>query len=324
MDATIYLRRVRARRTLITFLAASLLAVSAFAGAATAATPSWDMTVTSIPSQVKAGEVAGYRVVIRNTGTSNLSQVFLTNALNTTDLQVSADPHAILATAYVATSQGTCDPVGVRLSCALGAIRAKKSATIVVAYATPPTATQLLVIFEANTTGVAGDSQGSSHGDVLQGIGLTTLNSNANFGGRFVTAGFQDVFNDQALGVGNLQTTKVGAPALGIGVTVADGTPAADWCPTCTSESSEIHVDFGASYPSGFRVDIQVANELVNGSISTVYHQLDDGSIEAITNTCPKNGVPNTSQMPCFRTKNLPGGNTLVMIWTTVNGKMGM
>jgi len=324
MDATGNLRRLRARRTLLTFLAASLLAVSAFAGTATAATPSWEMSVTSLPSQVKPGDVAGYRVVIKNTGTSNLSQVFLTNALDTIDNLVSADPYEILDTAYVSTSQGTCDPVGVRLDCTLGAIRAKKSATIVVAYATPPTAAQLLVIFEANTTGVAGDSQGSSHGDVLQGIGLTTTNPSANFGGRFVTAGLLDVFNDQTLGSGNLQTTKVGAPALGIGVTVADGTPASDWCPTCTSESSEVHVNFGTSYPSGFRVDIQVSGGLVHGSISTVYHQLDGGSVEAITNTCPKNGAPSASQMPCFRTKNLPGGDTLVMIWTTVNGKMGM
>jgi hypothetical protein len=325
MRATQDLRRMRARRTLITFVATALLAVSAFAGTATAATPSWDMTVTPLPSQVKPGELAGYRVVITNTGTSNISQVFLTNALDTTDdPPVSADPYAILDTAYVSTSQGVCDPVGVRLDCTLGAIRKNKSATVVVAYATTPTAAQLLVVFEANTTGVAGDNPGSSHGDVLQGIGLTTTNPSDDFGGRFVTAGLEDVFNEQTLGTGNLQTTRVGAPALGIGVTVADGAPASDWCPTCTSQSSEVNVNNGATFSNGFKIEIQVSKDLVSGSISTVYHQLDNGNVEPITTACPKNGNPNASQMPCFKVKNLPGGHSLVTIWTKSNGKYGM
>lgn len=324
MRATQELRRTRAARKLITFVAAALVAVSAFAGTATAATPSWEISVTPLPSQVKPGEVAGYRVVISNKGTSNISQVFLTNALDTTAGPLSADPYEILNTAYVSTSQGVCDPVGVRLDCTLGAIRKNKSATIVVAYATAPTAEQLLVIFEANTTGVAGDNPGSSHGDVLQGIGLTTTNPSGNFGGRFVTSGLQDVFNNQTLGSGNLQTTKVGAPAVGIGVTVADGTPASAWCPTCTSESSEIHVNDGATFSNGFKIEIQVSKDLVSGTISSVYHQLDDGTVEQITTACPKNGNPNAAQMPCFKVKNLPGGHALVTIWTTVNGKMGM
>jgi hypothetical protein len=315
---------MRVRRTLMVFVAASMLAVSAFAGTATAATPSWDMTVTPLPGQVKPGDVAGYRVVIRNTGTSNISQVFLTNALDTTDELTSADPYEILDTAYVSTSQGICDPVGVRLDCTLGAIRKNKAATIVVAYATPPTAEQLLVIFEANTTGVAGDNPGSSHGDVLQGIGLTTTNPSDDFGGRFVTVGNQTVSNGLALGTGNLQSTTVYAPKLGIPVTVADGdetTPLV--CPvTCWSETSEIHVDDGAAFNGLFKVEVGIFKDL-SQSVSGVYHEFDPGHVpssETITTKCPKHGSPQT---PCFSVTNVGGGDILVTIWLTENGKIG-
>jgi uncharacterized repeat protein (TIGR01451 family) len=337
MHATRELRRVRARRTLMTFVAASMLAVSAFAGPATAATPSWEMTVTPLPSQVKPGDVAGYRVVISNPGPSNISQVFLTNALDTTDELVSADPYEILNTAFVSFSQGDCDPVGVRLDCTLGAIRANESATIVVAYATPPAAEQLLVIFEANTTGIAGDAPGSSHGDVLQGIGLTTTNPSDNFGGRFLTTDNLVVSNGLGLGAGNQQSGKVNAPKVGIGVSIEDGTGVSfegDGCPvTCWSETWALEVDGGAFYGNGFKLEIGVYKDLVE-TVHGVWHEYDtphldgDGNPtitgEDITTKCPKKGSPSSSQIPCFSVSSIGGGDILVTVWLKENGKGGL
>jgi hypothetical protein len=329
---------MRVRRTLPAFVAASMLATALFAGAATAATPSWNIAVTPLPSQVEPGDVAGYRVVITNIGTSNISQVFLTNALDTTDEPpVSADPYEILDTAYVSTSQGTCDPVGERLDCTLGAIRKNKSATVVVAYATPPSAARLLVIFEANTTGVAGDSPGSSHGDVLQGIGLTTTNPSDNFGGRFLTTDNLVVNNGLGLSADNRQSGTVNAPQLGIGVSIEDGTGVSfdgDGCPvTCWSETWVLEVDGGAVYGNGFKVEVGVYKDLAE-TVHGVWHEYDtphldgDGNPtitgEDITTKCPKKGSPSAGQIPCFSVSNIGGGNILVTVWLKENGKGGM
>lgn len=322
MRATERNGRVRVWRKLAGIAALVVLASSVVTGGALAATPSWEMSVTPLPSEVKPGDVAGYRVVISNIGTSNISQVFLTNALDTKDGLTAADPYVILPTAYVATSQGSCDPVDERLDCTLGAIRSHKSATIVVAYDTETTWTQLRVIFEANTTGVAGDNPGSSHGDVLQGIGLTTTNESDNFGGRFVTTGNQAVSNELALGPGNLQSTTVRSPMVGIPVTVADGdetTPIT--CPVaCWSETSEIHVDNGAVFNGLFKVEIGIYKDL-SKTVHGFYHVFDAGHVPAaedITTKCPKNGTPSS---PCLSVTKLGGGSILVTVWLKENGR---
>jgi hypothetical protein len=315
-------RRVGTWPKIAVLAALTLLASSIAAGGAVAATPSWNMVVTPLPSQVAPGDVAGYRVVISNTGSSNISQVFLTNALVTKDGLESADPAQILDTVFVTTSQGTCDPVGERLDCTLKAIKSGKSATVIVAYDTDLATSQLRVIFEANTTGVAGDNPGSSHGDVLQGIGLTALNGSGNFGGRFVTAGNSTVANEQALSALNLQSAKVVAPKTGIPVTVADGdqtTPIS--CPVaCWSETVELNVDGGTLYPGLFKLEIGVHKDL-SETVHGFYHVFDAGHVPAaedIVTKCPKNGNPNA---PCFSVTKLGGNDILVTVWLKENGK---
>ena len=222
----------RVRRAVAVLSTIGLLGSAVIAGGAFAATPSWEMDVTELPATVAPGELAGYQVEIRNTGNANIAQVYLTADA------VPAAPGAPLLTAYLVKSQGKCDPVGQKLSCALGALRSGKSATVTVAYTMPTSAGVLEIAFEANTTGVAGDAPGSSHGNSLMGIGTTIIDGSADFGGRFVTNGGQTVANASNLSANNQQSTSVVSPKVGIGVTVRDGARDATFCPTtCWSET---------------------------------------------------------------------------------------
>lgn len=317
MRATIVNHRTPWRRT-ASFFAAAMLAASMFASPAAAAPPNWSIDpVTLLPSAVTPGDAAGYQVTIRNGGPSNISQLYLIAYLGTS---TEPAPNPV----FTSTTRGSCPNTGGTLYCNLGSLRKDQAVSVTVAFPTPSDATSFSVRFEANTTGATTSDGGASHGDAIQQLATTALTNDPNFAGRFVTSGLQTVANSQTLSSGNPQTTKVNAPALAIGVTVQDGTPASDWCPNCDSQTSQVNVNQGALYPQGFRIDIQVSKDLVNGSIETVYHQKDDLTVEAVTTQCPKNGNPNQNQMPCFKTQNLGGGNTLVIIWTKVNGKWGM
>lgn len=327
-------RRIRRRLVLSATLVVALSGLGG--GSATAATPSWnDSFVTATPPKVSAGANAGYTVTIINSGMSNLSQVFLTEVLQTNDtVPVEAIPPAYLPINYIDQSQGSCEPLssdGV-LYCALGAIRAGRSATVTVAYPTGANAT-LKRIFEVNTTGVAGDNQGSSHGDVLQLVGTTTIGSSADFSGRFIGAVAPDLIvkNSLVLGTSNRQSTKVTAPGGAIGVNVEDGAGFSPLpCSGCWSETSEIHVNSGTYYDAGFKVEIGIYKTPAS-AVHGVYHEFDaprldaDGNVisgESITTTCPKNGTPTASQLPCFSVSKLPGGSISVTVWLHENGRI--
>jgi uncharacterized repeat protein (TIGR01451 family) len=299
-------------------------------GSVSAATPSWEMSVTPTPAKVSAGADAGYVVTIKNTGKSNISQVFLTDALAHAD-GTPAIPDAILDTTYVASSQGSCDPAGTRLDCTLGAIRSGRSATVVVAFSTGTNAI-LQRVFEANTTGVAGDNPGSSHGDVLQSVGTTTTGTGDNFSGRFIKDDVLIVRDSEALSTANLQSTKVTAPKGAIGVSVADeGDTTAITCPapvTCSTPTSEIHVDNGAFFKDGFKVEVGAYK--FSGQVPAVYHEFDSPRLvggvtvvgETITANCPKNGTPSANQIPCFSVNKVGGGDIVVVLWLKENGKI--
>jgi uncharacterized repeat protein (TIGR01451 family) len=325
MRATEGNRRVSTWRKLAGVIAAAALALSIFGGGTvSAATPSWKMTVTPTPSKVTTGESAGYVVQIFNTGKSNISQVFLTDGLVKLDDGTLAIPAQILPTTFISTSQGTCDSLGTRLNCALGAIRARNSATVTVAFSTG-TNSVLQRIFEVNTTGVAGDNPGSSHGDVLQGVGTTTTGTGDDFAGRFIVDNSVVVNDFLTLGNRNLQSTKVNVPAGAHGVSVADGNDASPIdCPVttpCWSQTSEVHVDNGATFSSGFSVEIGIYRDL-SQTVHGVYHQFDtphNGVAGETLSACPKHGAPSH----CFTVVKTGAGNILVTVYLTENGKIG-
>ena len=313
------LRRVRVRRTLMAFVAASMLAGSVFAGSVTAATPNWSMDpVVLLPSAVTPGDVAGYKVTINNAGPSNVSQLYLVAYLGDTS---SPAPTPVFTSV---TPKGSCPNTGGSLYCILGPLKSGKSVTVTAAFTTPADATSFSIRFEANTTGATSSDGGTSHGDTIQQTGTTTLTNDPDFAGRFVLSGALKVSNGLALGSGNLQSTTVYAPKTGIPVTVADGdqtTPLV--CPvTCWSETSEIHVDSGATFNGLFKVEIGIHKDL-SQQVNGVYHEFDDGQVpasETITTKCPKNGNPSA---PCFKVGNLGGGNILVTVYLLKNGKIG-
>lgn len=308
--------RIRRRLGLVAAVTVALAGLGG--GTVSAATPAWNLVAISTPAKVTAGQDAYFNVTIHNTGKSNISQVFLTDATQTDTVPpVLADPQEILPTTFVSPSQGTCDPIGVDLHCALGAIRAGKSATVTVAYSTAGLA-QITRVFEGNTTGVAGDNQSASHGDVVQGVATTRTGSGPDFAGRYI-ADSELTVADDAIGAGNNQSTKVTAPNGGIGVSVEDGPGVPTFaCAGCWSEASEIHVNGGASYSKGFKVEISVYKDLAQ-TVRGVNHQTDDGALDpVITTKCSKSTPP--AVIPCYSVKNLAGGSILVTVWLTQNG----
>jgi hypothetical protein len=309
--------RIRKRLVLS---ATVLVALSAILGGTTsAATPSWTTSfVTPTPAKVSAGADAGYVITVINNGSSNISQAYVTDGLDAKD-KTKAIPYGILPTTYIHTTQGSCDPVGVRLWCSLGALRAGDTATVTVAYSTGSNAT-LRRIFEINTTGVAGDTKGNSHGDALQLIATTTTGTGADFSGRFVGSDLI-VSDSQTLGSKNKQFTKVNAPGAAIGVSVAE-TGNALVCAGCWSETSEIHVDRGLVQPNGFSGEIGIYKTLAQ-TVNGFYHKFDaphaNGDLgETITTTCSSATTP--SAVPCFLVTPLGNGNLSILFWLNENG----
>jgi hypothetical protein len=311
----------RIRRRLGLAAAVTVALASLGGGSVSAATPDWEVSAVATPSAVSAGADAGYIITISNNGGSNISQVYLTDALQNLDGSQLANPAVILGTSYVSSSQGTCDPVGERLACSLGAVRAHKSATVTVAYVVPTgTATPFKRVFEGNTTGVAGDKGGSSHGDVRQDDGTTEVGTGADFAGRFIADDVLTV-SDAGIGAGNNQSTKVTAPTGAIGVSVKDGSSVPELaCAGCWSETSEIHVNGVAFYSKGFKIEIGIYKDL-SQTVHGVVHQFDAGhapASETITTKCSKQSPP--AVVPCFSVDKLSGGSISVTVWLKENG----
>jgi hypothetical protein len=317
-------RPYRGRFALATALLLTLSAIGA--GSVSAATPGWGTSfVTPTPAKVTTSADAGFTVTIINSGSSNIAQAYLTDALQTTKGNTKAIPPVILPTTYTDTSQGTCDPAGVRLSCSFGAIRAGSSVTVTVAWSTG-SSSPFQRIIEINTTGVAGDNKGNSHGDALQLVATTATGSGNDFSGRFIRDDGALVVNDSlALGSKNKQSTQITAPADAIGVSVADGTSDLA-CAGCWSQTSEIHVDSGRVYPNGFSGELGIYKTLAQ-TVHGFYHQFDvahlDGSVgELVTTPCPASGTPLASQIPCFSASPQSNGNVLITFWLKENGKI--
>ena len=320
----------RPSRGVATLVAAASLIIGLFAPTTLmAAEPSWEMTVTPLPSQVSPGADAGYAVTITNTGTSNIAKVFLANtSLPSDDGGLTPSPDPTPNPVYVSSNK--CDDAGQPLFCSLGALRAGRSVTVVVGYSTATAPAGIFqVVFEANTTGATDSDPGSSHGDSLRGAGTTTLSDGeGNFAGRFQHSGTAPVSN-AALSAGNNQSTTINPPSGVFGVTAEDGTPCdtADLA-TCFGEESEIHIGEGGPFNT-FKVVVTIDSSLVTQGHSAnnvkalhVFPFPVNGQLsETIENKCRiRNGQP--TQVPCILGENAGGGDIQVTIYLTFNGKI--
>jgi hypothetical protein len=242
---------------------------------ASASPPRWSMTVTNLPPTVGTGSAMGYQVTISNAGPSNISQLYLV-----TKTQQSP--------AYITTSQGTCAAAGSGpLACTFGALKAKKSVTVTVAYTTPfaDTGDPGDPVFEGNSNGLTFSDGGTSHGDTLTDPNETgtIISSSPDFAGGFS-------LNDVAVGTAdnlsnsNRQSTSVEPPASNLIVTAQDGPSVTFTCKKiCTKafgEWSAINVGNGQTFGTFFPITLLLRASDAPSSLSQIKlaHVLDDGT----------------------------------------------
>ena len=270
------MRRKTFGRVLGVLCLASSFALAS-AGSASASPPRWSMTVKNLPPKVAAGNAMGYQITISNAGPSNISQLFLVT-------QTQDSP------AYISTpSQGSCAPAGSGpLACTFGALNAKKSVTVVVAYAGPVSNTYDPgdPVFQGNANGLTFSDGGSSHGDTLSDPNekpTTISTGNGNFAGGFSLSDV-DVSTDKDLSDSNKQATSVTPPASNLVVTAEDGPSVTATCKNiCTKafgEWSAVNVGNGQKFASFFQITLLLRASDAPSNLSKIKlaHVLDDGT----------------------------------------------
>jgi uncharacterized protein DUF11 len=267
--------RIKPIVSLVGALALAISSVLALAGAATANTPRWSMTVTNLPPEVGMGSPMAYRVTISNAGPSNISQLFLVTKTH-------ASP------AYVATSQGSCAAPGSGpLKCTFGALKSKKSVTVTVAYTEPFTDTDDPgdPVFQANSNGLTFSDGGTSHGDTLTDPNEkgTVISTDADFTGEYALSDLAISTND-ALSDTNRQSTSVKPPATNIVVTAEDG-PSVSFnckkiCSKAFGEWSAVNVADGQTFSTFFPVTLLMRASDAPSNLSQIKlaHVLDNGT----------------------------------------------
>jgi hypothetical protein len=267
--------RIKPVGSLLGALALAISSVLVAAGAADASPPRWVMTVTNLPPTVGAGSAMGYQVQITNRGPSNISQLFLV-----TKTQESP--------AYVVTSQGSCAAPGSGpLACTLGALGAKKTVTVVVAYAAPFTDTGDPgdPVFQGNSNGLTYSDGGTSHGDTLTDPNETgtVISTDPDFAGGFALSDLTISTNDD-LSDTNKQATSVDPPASDLVVTAQDGPSVSFTCKRICSKAfgewSAINVANGQRFDTFFPVTLLMRASDAPNNLSQIKlaHVLDNGT----------------------------------------------
>lgn len=248
--------------------------VFAVTAPASASPPRWSMTVTNLPLTVGTGSAMGYQVTISNAGPSNISQLYLV-----TKTQQSP--------AYITTSQGGCAAAGSGpLGCTFGALNAKKSVTVTVAYADPfaDTGDPGDPVFEATSNGLTYSDGGTSHGDTLTDPHEkgTVISSSPDFAGGFALSGVT-VSTNRQLSDSNRQSTSVDPPASNLVVTAEDG-PSVSFtckniCKKAFGEWSAINVGNGQTFGTFFPITLLLRASDVPNNLSQIKlaHVLDSG-----------------------------------------------
>jgi hypothetical protein len=305
-------------RTLISGVLAAGLLLAALVPGASAAPPRWTLEVVQLaPDGVSEGGAQAFDITMTNRGPSNISSLYLFD--NVSDTPV-----------YVSSPRAGCPGVGQDFYCSFGALRARDSFTVRVAYAVPfATVDGNQITFEINTTGiVAGDN--NSHGDALvETETVTILPGGGDQAGKWTLTNGDSLANGKALGTANRQSTALDGLAQHVPAFIADGSGVSFDCPKrdCKAkpfgEWSKVNVNFGQTFETAFKVTITVARSEVpknpNLSKLVVYHALDNGKIEAIVDGC--GAEPPASDGPGCRTASFDAdGNLVIEILTYRNG----
>jgi hypothetical protein len=249
--------------------------VIAATGPASASPPRWSMTVTNLPLTVGTGSAMGYQVTISNAGPSNISQLFLV-----TKTQQSP--------AYITTSQGTCAAAGSGpLRCTFGALNAKKSVTVTVAYTAQFTDTGDPgdPVFQGNSNGLTFSDGGTSHCDTLTDPHETgtLVSSSHDFAGGF-SLNNGAVSTDNDLSDSNRQSTSVEPPASNLVVTAEDGPSVSFTCKKICSKAfgewSAVDVGNGQTFGTFFPITLLLRASDAPSNLSQIKlaHVLDNGT----------------------------------------------
>ena len=352
MRATEGNHRLRIRPRAGALIALLLLSASLLPTGALAATPDWtvghgtDSSANPQPdsgassSSVSAGKTVGFFEWLRNDGTSNISQLYLT-ATTTPAATVAGASWAIKDSSGGLIRSGTC-PTATPLACSFGALNPTQTVYAVVAFTTPASladGASQSVLFEFNTTGRP-PGRNNSHGDAKQLLDAVGISKNGDAAGDFnIDQQSFTVADNQKVTGKNPQATSVTFSGGLVGAAVGDSpsltTPCDDatlppdfpsWfsCSLLTSLTSVIEVGNGKTFQNanggpGIKVLIvfsQSPNQL-SGATPFVYHVSASGP-ELITQDC----VYGSGNLPTNTTSCLTVGNKIVTVWVFHNGPM--
>jgi len=282
------------------------------------------VTATAVPGSVTPGNDVAIDVRFFNSPSpSNISQLYLS----------AATPFGWTLVGVESQSQGDpCDDSTGTVVCSLGAVNAGATATVRVVYTTPSTVTGTVNLnwFLFNTTGVAGDRKGNSHGDNYVTTGTVTLDPSSDFAGAYTSTDSQIVADNPVLHVRrNPQSTSVTSPDPLIGVMVGERPGNAVVCPaaasTCFGQWSVISVNDGAPYPNGFSVVLGYKGNIGNASFVHLFDSYDPvtnpTAYETITNPddlCTS-ATPSASEIPCMILSS-SNGDSFATLWLKENG----
>ena len=311
------------------------------AGTASAANPTWDITITPTPTKVGVNHDAGYIVTVVNNGPSQI------NALSVT-LTALEDPTALptylSGLDYNVGTDRTCEKA-VPQTCALGTFDAGVSVTFTIAYAVLPGKSamcrseanqnvacfRLEVSIRAGTGDTGSDGKGKSRGDAYKETGFAEIGS-GDFDGGFVVDA--DVYQtNPSLGTRNIQATRLERAAELVPVTIEDGIPTLASCDStadhsaCTGlfgEWSRLNVNNGASFGTPFKVTLTIRGGPGGGSADdiAIVHVLDDGTIEVISQACTFSGTDPVPTNPECLVATKSGNVWIIEVWLKKNGSI--
>ena len=292
----------------------ALLGASAIAaGPVAAKTPGWQIINEALlPATVGDGQVAGVSFTIVNSGSSNISALYLTDS-------VAASPE------YLATDRGTsmCQTTP-DLRCSFGALNAGASIRVTIAYRVGTS--DFVNTYKLDSTG---DPSGTnnSHGDSYFKTLTTSVSSSSDFDGSFTVPG-TSLNTNATLGRNNKQATSLVPPESLIPATIEDHITSGVACTVakCSNafgEWSILHVNGGASYfPTPFKATLFIWGGAVPGSVKAgdivVLHTSDAGVTSVISTPCsPTTGTPTNAE--CLTVTKV-GTNFQVDVWLFQNG----
>jgi hypothetical protein len=327
-------------------------------GVAQASTPGWQFSPavdTSLnPPVVGTGYNAAFVVSIDNKGSSNISALYLSTdipkaASNASPTFVGVPTWYSDATGnQIASLPYTCNAAGAGpLNCSFGSLASGLRVQITVAFAAaaPGTNTGLatpascLALTDAaawtfhftafGNGNTPTDKGGKSHGDTLCGQTSVNTSSDPNFAGGY-TVDTSTIATTGSLNTGNTQTTSLAPPVTGIAATVEDGLADTTFdclivaCGHRFGEWSRLSVNNGATYPSGFMVELLILGSIVPGpaKVSNINLIHNDGTTTTvISQRC--DGVTTLDAVPggaqCIIVTTV-GKNFRIVAWLLHNG----